>query len=129
SRHRESAYGSFPRTLVASARGGARMPRPIEQVSLQWPVAATRGGIVKARLTFPTRPAKSRLDEVERLVLGIGGQGRNRTTDTGIFSPDGGVALARPHMWSLAAARAISGASRSSGQTGLALQLLQPRIG
>jgi len=31
-------------------------------------------------------------------------------------------------MWSLAAARAISGASRSSGQTGLALQLLEPRI-
>src|SRR5205823_14104787 len=87
SRHRESAYGSFPRTLVASARGGARMPRPIEQVSLQWPVAATRGGIVQARLTFPTRPAKSRLDEVERLVLGIGGQGRNRTTDTGSSVP------------------------------------------
>src|SRR5438876_7079795 len=77
--------GSVARHLVASARGGARIPRRIEQVSLQLPVAATRGRIVQARLTFPARPAKSRLGEVERLVLGIGAQGRNRTTATGIL--------------------------------------------
>src|SRR5438552_1390238 len=45
-----------------------------------------------SKADIPDRPGKSRLDEVERLVLGIGGQGRNRTTDTGIFRPDGGVA-------------------------------------
>src|SRR5438270_12399038 len=58
-RLRDPDDGSVARHLVASARGGTRIPRPIEQVSLQLPVAATRGGIVQARLTFPTRPAKS----------------------------------------------------------------------
>src|SRR5207253_10866853 len=84
-RLRDPDDGSVARHVVACARGGARIPRRIEQVSLQLPVAATRGGIVQARLTFPTRPAKSRLGEVERLVLGIGAQGRNRTTATGIL--------------------------------------------
>src|SRR5882762_5180143 len=60
-RLRDPDDGSVARHLVASARGGARIPRRIEQVSLQLPVAATCGGIVQARLTFPTRPAKSRL--------------------------------------------------------------------
>src|SRR5207253_4896134 len=58
-RPRDPDDGSVARHLVASARGGARIPRRIEQVSLQLPVAATRGGIVQARLTFPTTPAKS----------------------------------------------------------------------
>src|SRR5207253_4617291 len=86
-RPRDPDDGSVARHLVASARGGARIPRRIEQVSLQLPVAATRGGIVQARLTFPTRPAKSRPDEVERLVLGIGAQGRNRTPTRGFSVP------------------------------------------
>jgi len=45
----------------------------------------------------------------------------------GIEPPTRGFSV--PMVESLAAARAISGASRSSGQTGLALQLLEPRIG
>src|SRR2546430_814767 len=68
-RLRDPDDGSVARHLGASARGGARIPRRIEQVSLQLPVAAIRGGIVQARLTFPTRPAKSRLDEVNAWSL------------------------------------------------------------
>src|SRR5437868_5800662 len=91
-RLRDPDDGSVARHLVASVRGGARIPRRIEQVSLQLPVAATRGGIVQARLTFPTRPAKSRLDEVERLVVELvprGGQDGSLAAHAGVARDTG----------------------------------------
>src|SRR5438445_12502055 len=81
-RPRDPDDGSVARHLVASARGRARIPRRVEQVSLQLTVAATRGGIVQARLTFPTSHDKSPLAEVELLVVGLGAQRRNWTNDT-----------------------------------------------